>query len=182
MSRPERSQRGARPLWVWPTVTGVVAFVLAEVLARIPVPADHPLSRWAWPGDTDAASTLVQAVSSSAITVTTLTFSVTVVALQLASQQFSPRLLREFTRDPVTRIVLSVLVGTFVLALTTLRHFRTDQPPPIAAVVGTFVVGLLALASVLGFITHVVRILRVDSMMRAVHDETSRAIETFYPP
>ncbi|PZS20535.1 MAG: hypothetical protein DLM57_01085 [Pseudonocardiales bacterium] len=33
------------------------------------------------------------------ITVTALTFSLTVVTLQLASSQFSPRLLRTFTRD-----------------------------------------------------------------------------------
>ncbi len=170
-----------QPMWVWPTVTGVVAFVVGELAARIRLPSDHWLRDLVWPGDTSAASALVQTVATSAVTVTTLTFSVTVVALQLASQQFSPRLLREFTRDPITRVVLSVLVATFVCSLTGLRHFRTDEPPPVLSVLLAFLLGLLALASVLAFITHMIRTLRVDSMMRAVHDDTSRAIETFYP-
>jgi len=50
-------------------------------------------------GDAGAARTVLDAVSSSLITVTSLTFSLTVVTLQLASSQFSPRLLRTFQRN-----------------------------------------------------------------------------------
>lgn len=45
-------------------------------------------------GGADAARTVLDAIASSMITVTSLTFSLTVVTLQLASSQFSPRLLR----------------------------------------------------------------------------------------
>ena len=159
-----------------------MAFGAAEVLSRLQLASDHWLVEVTWPGDTDAASTMVQVVATAAMTATTLTFSVTVVALQLASQQFSPRLLREFTRDPITRVVLTVLVATFVSSLTVLRHLRADEPPPSLSVLLVLVLALLTLASVLAFITHMVRILRIDSMMRAVHEETSRAAATFYPP
>ena len=50
-------------------------------------------------GDPGAARTLLDAIASSLITVTSLTFSLTVVTLQLASSQFSPRLLRTFTSN-----------------------------------------------------------------------------------
>jgi uncharacterized membrane protein len=36
-----------------------------------------------------------------------------VVALQLSSTQFSPRLLRNFLRDRPNQVVLGVFVGTF---------------------------------------------------------------------
>jgi uncharacterized membrane protein len=175
----ERSQRRRTRLWVWPVVAGAAALVVAVVLLRVQLPGGW--ARLAWPGDSASASAMVQTVASSVITVTTVLFTLTVVALQLASQQFSPRLLREFTRDRVTRAVLSVLVATFVLAVTVLRGLRADTPVPALAVLAVLVAGLASLAAILAFITHIVRVLRVDTMMLAVHDETSRAIATFYP-
>ncbi len=167
-------------MWVWPTLAGGVGFALGTALSNLELTS----STWAqrvWPGDADSASTLVQVVAASVITVTTLTFSLTVLALQLASQQFSPRLLRQFTRDPATRVVLSVLVATFVLAMTVLRHLRADAPVPHLAVLAVAGGGLLSLAALLGFITHITRILRIDTMMAAVHGEARAAIDAFYP-
>ncbi len=70
-----------------------------------------------WPlpvaGVTAAARTVLEAVSGSLITVTSLTFSLTVVTLQLASSQFSPRLLRTFTRDLFVQVTLAVFLATF---------------------------------------------------------------------
>jgi len=40
-----------------------------------------------------------------------------VVALQLSSTQFSPRLLRNFLRDRPNQIVLTVFVGTFAYSV-----------------------------------------------------------------
>ena len=175
-----RSQRRRTRLWVWPVVAGAAALALALTLLRLSLPEQW--AQLAWPGDSASASAMVQTVASSVITVTTVLFTLTVVALQLASQQFSPRLLREFTRDRITRGVLAVLVGTFVLAVTVLRGLRADTPVPALAVLAVLVAGLASLTGILAFITHIVRILRVDAMMLAVHDETSRAIATFYPP
>ncbi len=88
---------------------------------------------------------MLQTIAASVITVTSLTFTLTVVALQLASQQFSPRLLREFTRDAVTKVVLSVLVGTFVFTLTVLRGLQPAKSFPSVAVLGAFLLGFIAL-------------------------------------
>ena len=124
---------------------------------------------------------LLQTISGSTITVMTLTFSLTVVALQLASQQFSPRLLRDFSRDRVTKAVLATLVGTLVYATTVLRAVHAEKPLPQLALALAVCLGLAALASVLGFITHMTRVLRVDTMMQTVHQETDTAIKEFYP-
>jgi len=123
---------------------------------------------------------LSQVVAASAITVSALMFSLTVVALQLASQQFSPRLLREFTRDPVTRAVLAVLLGTFAFSVVVLRSTRSDGEAPAWAAFGVTVLALLSMCALLWFVAHIVRILRIDTMMRAVHENSRRAIELFY--
>jgi DNA integrity scanning protein DisA with diadenylate cyclase activity len=84
-------------------------------------------SLWFWPAVVAAASlvvTMLQVVATSIMTAMTLTFSLTVVALQPASRQFSPRLLREFARDTKTQVVPATLISAFVISLTGLRGMR----------------------------------------------------------
>jgi uncharacterized membrane protein len=166
-------------LWFWPAAASTVAFVGALLIVDVPLPAS--LRSLAWPGGADSATALLQTIAGSVVTVTGLTFTLTVVALQLASQQFSPRLLRDFTRDRVIKAVLAVLLATLVFDTTVLRTIDADAPLPDVALLVTSLLGLAALAAILAFITHMTRVLRVDTMMRTVHDETDTAINTFYP-
>jgi len=177
--REPQAERSQGPLWLWPASASGAALAAALVLGEIR-PAQNGLLKALWPGDAASAATMLQVVAASAITVTTLTFTLTVVALQLASSQFSPRLLREFVRDPVTKRVLAVLVATLVFSLVAMRTLRDGEPVPTLAVVVALLLGLATLAAVLGYITHMMRALRVDTMMRAVHDETDTAIALFY--
>jgi len=179
--RVRRSETSRTDLWIWPSCAGVAGLVAGLTLGQVRPDPGTTLSRLAWPGDVDAASSLLQTVATSAITATTLTFTLTVVALQLASQQFSPRLLRNFMHDRVTKVVLSVLVATFLFAVTVLRGLRSDAPVPSLAMLVASVLAVGALGAVLGFITHITRLLRVDTMMREVHDEAEKAIAIFYP-
>lgn len=97
------AERSPSPLRVWPTVTATTGLMGPLLLLRVR-PDDGSLPSWLWYGDPSTARSVLQVMATSVMTATTLTFSLTVVALQLASQQFSPRLLREFGRDPVTKV------------------------------------------------------------------------------
>ncbi|WP_432486084.1 DUF2254 domain-containing protein [Kineococcus esterisolvens] len=180
-SSTKHVERSGAKVWLWPGAAGAVALTAALVLAQLRPRESSLLSRLAWPGGTDGATTMLQAIAGASISVISMTFSLTVVALQLASQQFSPRLLRDFMRDPWTKAVLAVLVATFVFSLTVLRGMHPDQPPPAAAMFVAFVLGIASMAAVLGFINHLTRLLRVDTMMLTVHDEALTAIDAFYP-
>jgi uncharacterized membrane protein len=120
-------------------------------------------------------------VATSVMTAMTLTFSLTVVALQLASQQFSPRLLREFARDRLIQVVLAVLVSTFVISLTGLRGLEPDRPPPVLVVALSLVLGVVSALALLAFLGHLVRSLRVDTMMVSAHQEVCATIADSYP-
>nr|WP_269205302.1 DUF2254 domain-containing protein [Motilibacter aurantiacus] len=166
---------------MWPVAAGAMALGAGLLLSPLRPDEGTWLARWAWPGDVDAASAMLQTLTAASIATITLTFSLTVVALQLASQQFSPRLLRDFTRDRVTKSVLAVLVATFVFAVTVLRGLDAEREVPVPALLVAFALGVASVIAVLVFIDHIVRLLRVDTMMRVVHDEAARAIATFYP-
>ena len=172
--------RSQAPLWLWPAVSALLAAAAGWALGMVE-PRGGFLARL-WPADTSAAATLLQLVATAAVTITTLTFSITIVALQLASQQFSPRLLRDFVRDGVTKRVLSILTGTFVFALAGLRGINSAQPVPTLVCLGAALLGVASVGALLAFISHMVRMLRVDTMMTRVHDDARRAIETFYGP
>ena len=168
-------------LWFLPLVSALVALIVALALAEVAPGENTWLGRLPWPGDYDTASTVLQVVATSIITITSLSFSLVVVALQLASQQFSPRLLREFARDWVIQAVLSVLVSTFVFAFTVLLGLRADEALPKLAVLVGYLLGLVSIVALLAFIGHIVRALRIDTMMVAVHSETVATMKESYP-
>jgi uncharacterized membrane protein len=176
VQRPSRESVRAA-VWFWPSLTAFGALALALVLLQVRTPIDGQL----WPGDTESATALLQTVATAVITATSLTFSLVVVALQLASQQFSPRLLREFARDQVIQTVLAVLVATFVYALSVLRSIDADKPLPAVAVLVAFVLGIASAAALVSFLSHIARAIRVDTMMVAVHADTRAAMERGYP-
>ena len=173
-------------LWPVPALGVVLALVLGLALPRIDEGLDPGLSAgWSgvlFGGDADAARSMLGSVSSSLINVTALTFSLTVVTLQLASSQFSPRLLRTFASDGFVQVTLAVFLGTFTYALTVLRSVRSasdaggEEFVPQVAVSLSF---LLAVASVLGlvlFLAHLTRQIRVETMVHDVHRDATATI------
>ena len=78
-------------LWPAPVIAVVAALLFGIGLPQLDATIDGDLSGrvndWLFGGDADAARSLLGAIASSLITVTALTFSLTVVTLQLASSQ-----------------------------------------------------------------------------------------------
>ncbi len=173
-------------LWPLPVVGVLVAAVCGVLLPRFDAYADDSIPAWLdgvlFGGDADAARTVLAAVSSSLITVTSLTFSLTVVTLQLASSQFSPRLLRTFTSDVFVQATLGLFLATFTYSLTVLRAVRSSRNSAGAAFVPKMSVTLsfiLAIASVIGlvvFLAHLARQIRVETMLRDVHQDAMATV------
>jgi uncharacterized membrane protein len=154
-------------LWFWPAVVAVLSSLLTIGLLQVRPDPEGAAARLLFPGSTDAASTVLQVVATSVMTAMSLAFSLTVVALQLASQQFSPRLLREFARDRQIQAVLAVLVSAFVVSLTGLRGIDPEQRLPVLVPALSLLLGLASAVALLAFLGHLVRALRVDTMMAA---------------
>lgn len=83
---------------------------------------------WIWSGGADGARSVLSTIAGSMATVAGVVFSVNIVALTLASSQFGPRLLRNFTRDLGNQLVLGTFIATFLYCLLVLRVVRsTDE-------------------------------------------------------
>lgn len=173
-------------LWPLPTVGVLVALAFGVLAPRIDARVDDHLpaavTSYLFGGGASAARTMLDAVASSLITVTSLTFSLTVVTLQLASSQFSPRLLRTFTRDLVVQGTLALFLGTFTFAITVLRTVRTADESttvfvPQLSVTIAFVLTILSVIALVVFLAHLVRTIRVESMLQTVYDDALATIE-----
>ena len=136
-------------------------------------------------GGPSAARSVLNAVATSLISVTALVFSLTVVALQLSSSQYTPRLLQTFVADRRVQLTLAQLVLTFVYALTVLRAVRsrneavgTDAFVPGTAITLAYLLTLGSVLAVVLFLGYLARALRVETMLREVHDEARAALGT----
>lgn len=173
-------------LWPLPVVALVLALAVGVVLPLLDAAVGDQLpdylTTYLFGGGAGAARTVLSVIATSLISVTSLTFSLTVVTLQLASSQYSPRLLRTFTRDRFVHGTLALFLGSFVYALTVLRTVRTPEEGGSAFVpqLSVTVAFLLALASILGlvlFLAHLAREIRVETILRNVHADASKTID-----
>ncbi len=125
----------------------------------------------------DGARGMLSTIAGAMISVTGLVFSITIVVLQLASSQFSPRVLRTFLDDRTPQVTLGVFSSTFVYALTVMRKVSgsSDQniePVPQIAVTFAFVLVLVSVGMFLAFIHHITQAISVDTIIRTVGKET----------
>ena len=95
----------------------------------------------------EGARAILSAVAGSMVTIASLTFSITIVTLQLASSQFGPRLLRGFVRDRGNQVVLGTFIATFTYCLLVLRAVNGTEEHEFVPHLSVIVALLLTLAS-----------------------------------
>jgi len=165
-------------LWVMPTFAVAAALAAGSLLSQVNVGVHSPL---AFQGTADDARNLLIAIAGTTVTVIALLLGLTVVALQLSSTQFSPRLLRNFLRDRPNQIVLSVFVATFAYSAAGLYTVgvsggaRTVSFPRLA-VSGAMVLLFASLGLLVYFADHLVHSLQVDAIMNVVQRSTLTVI------
>lgn len=139
---------------------------------------------WAYTLGPNGSRAILSAVAGSMISVATTAFSITIVALQLASSQFGPRLLRNFMQDTGNQIVLGTFISTFIYCLLVLRTINGTQEnefvPDISVTCGI----LFAIASIgvlIYFIHHAAASIQVDNVITKVGCDLDDAIERLFP-
>ena len=135
-------------------------------------------------GDGAAARTVLSVIAGSLITVAGLTFSITMVVLQLASSQFSPRVLRTFFGDRVTQITIGTFIGTFVYSILVLRavgSFGDEDFVPRLSVTFASLLGIAAVALLIVYLNHVSRMIQVSHVTAGIAHDTLARTDVLYP-
>ncbi|WP_405216678.1 DUF2254 domain-containing protein [Agrococcus sp. Ld7] len=174
-----------KPFWAIPVACAVGAIVLGTLLPMLDNLVSDNIA-FVFQGGPEGARGLLATIATGMISMTSLVFSITMVVLQLASSQFTPRALGGFLDSRVTQGTLGVFTASFVYALTVTRSVRGDFGDT-----GTFVpqlsvtvAFLLVLASVgffLAFIHHITSSIQVAQVISRIGDRTLALADTMYP-
>jgi uncharacterized membrane protein len=171
-----RSRREAirTTLWIVPTAMVVAATALFAVtysLDRGIGTGGLPIPGFITSGSPDAARQILIAIAAAVITVAGVLFSITILVLQLASQQFGPRMLRNFIRDLGTQFSLGAFVATFVFSVLALGSVESaparDFVPHISVTVA-LTLTLFDLGIVIYFIHHVATSIQLTSVVSGI--------------
>ena len=145
------------------------------------VALDHATeARLGFQGDAEAARSILSTIAAAMITFTGLVFSITIVALQLASAQFSPRVMRTFLRDRTSKLALATFVATFGFAFTVMRSTRADSVPGISVTIAIVLV-FASTAVFIYYINHTAHAIRAVAIIDSVGSETRQRIEALFP-
>jgi uncharacterized membrane protein len=170
------------------------AFALGSIVASVALVAlDHLVDRTVagslsgvlFAGGPDSARLVLSTIAAAMLSFTGLVFTVTMLVLQLASSQLSPRVMRTFLRDRLNQVVLGLFVATFVYSLLVLREVRSPSAGqafvPAIAVTVAYALLIASVASFILYIHHMAQAIRAATVLRSVADETRSAIERLYP-
>lgn len=175
-------------LWFVPAlcVFGAVALSTGLLaLDRAILSGNHRIF-WLFDGNAQGARTVLSVIASSLVTVIAVAFSVTIVALQQASTQFTPRVLRMFTSDRGNQVVLGIYVATFSYAILVLRRVRESAEgrpafvPSLSISMG-MLLSLASLFALIYFIHHLSESLQVGYLLSSVTGELERELERLFP-
>lgn len=173
--------------WLVPTAMACLAAAMAfSAVALDGVVTGDFLKRlgWSYSGGAEGASLLLGTVAGSMIAIAGTVFSMTLVALSLASSQLGPRLLRNFMRDTVNQVVLGTFVATFVYCLLVLRTIRRVDEGAFVPHLSVSIGILLAVVSVgvlIYFIHHISVSIQADQVVARVCRELEDGIDRLFP-
>ena len=181
-------QNARDSLWFWPAWLVVGSVALALVLLRVDAQFDGSSRRiwWLFSGNAQSARVVLSVVAGSLITVVAVAFSVTTVAMQQASTQYSPRILRNFTSDRGNQIVLGSYIATFVFCLLVLRRVREPGQGvpafvPSISITTAVVLALISFALLVYFIHHVTRALELSVILSTIGGDLRRELKRQFP-
>ena len=175
-------------LWFVPTVLIVVGIVVFSITFKIDVAAHFhqiELPTWLRSGNSQSPGRdVLIAIAAAIITVVGVVFSITILALTLASQQFGPRMMRNFVRDVGNQVTLGVFVSTFVfsvLALGSLTVYPHGNFIPHLSITVAEALLLVDVAVLIYFINHIAASIQLPEVIAGIARDLDSAIDTEFP-
>ena len=140
------------------------------------------IPRWLT-GGPDAAMGILTTIAVSMVSLATLVLTITMVVVQLAMGQFSPRIVQTFLRDKPSQLAIGLFVATFVHAMVAMREvqFDGDGQVPGVAVAVSYLLVLCSIAMLVIYVDHIGRSLRVSALIELVGNDTRRLLDEQYP-
>jgi uncharacterized membrane protein len=173
--------------WFVPTVLVVAAVLVFIATFAIDVAAYYhhvQLPFWLSIGGANAGRDVLIAIAAAIITTVGVVFSITILALTLASQQFGPRMMRNFVRDVGNQLTLGIFVASFVYSILALGSITSYPHPhfvPRLCIAVAEALLLLDLAVLIYFINHIAGSIQLPAVIAGIAHDLDVAIDSEFP-
>lgn len=169
-------------LWLIPGLMFVAGLLLAVLMLQLEPgwsAGNLRLQEWISAGDGEDARSLLSTLLTAIISMASMAFSVTVVALSLAANSYGPRLIRTFRANVRTQVVLGIFLMTIAYLLLVLRSVEGRSQPsevPQEAVAVASFLALISVLALLAFIQGVATLIVADEVVRRVRSELDSVV------
>jgi uncharacterized membrane protein len=172
-------------LWFVPVLCVLAGAVLSFGTIALDRYFDYEAIPDSFVGGPDSATEILGTIAVSMVSLTALVLTITMVVVQLAMGQFSPRIVQRILRDKPSQLAIGLFVATFVHSILALREVTnngdgTGNVPGIA-VVTAFVLVLASIAVLVMYVHHIGQALRVSALIELVGKETRSLVDDKYP-
>src|ERR687898_2319078 len=169
-------------IWFVPLMCVLAGVGLSFGTIAIDRAYDYELIPQSISGGPDAALEILGTVAASMVSLAALVLTITMVVVQLAMGQFSPRIVQRILQDKPSQFAIGIFVGTFAHAMLALREVHTDGEGivPGVAVVVAFVLIVISIMVLVWYVNHIGRALRVSALIELVGNDTRKLLDKLY--
>lgn len=132
----------------------------------------------------DSARTILSTISGAMIGVAGTVFSVTLVALTLASSQFGPRLIKKFMYVRLNQVVLGTYISTYLYCLIVLIAIKGSEDymfiPSISILIAIFT-AIVNIILLIVFIHQIAVSIQADKVVSDISNFISNQVGTLFP-
>ena len=172
--------------WLIPALFLIGSLLLAVITRAVDDTLSPVITRTApWVVSASAASVVLATLATAMLTFLGVVFSIGLVALQLASQQFSPRVLRNYVRSTTTKVALGTFIATFIYPLVSLGYLeqltRAGRTVSTVSVAAAMALAIASIAVFIAYVTLTIRGMRIAYAISTVAIETRAALRRMFP-
>jgi uncharacterized membrane protein len=132
----------------------------------------------------DSARSILSTISTAMMGVAGTVFSITLVALTLASSQFGPRLIKNFMYVRLNQVVLGSYISTYLYCLLVLNAIREGDDYtfiPAVSILVAIIAAVLNIILLIVFIHQIAVSIQADNVISDISNVLSKQVKTLFP-
>ena len=131
-------------------------------------------------GSPSGARQILATIAQSTVQLTGLVLSLSLVVIQLAMGQFSPRIVRSLLNDRRSQWAIGIFVGTVAFTLLSIRRVGEGGEVPGLTMLVAYLLALASFAALLLYIHHIGQSMRVAGLIDLVGDDLRAELDNRY--
>ena len=170
--------------WFIPVLIIALSIVLALGLVYLDSLIEirrEGFARFLFIESTDSARSILTTISGAMIGVAGTVFSITLVALTLASSQFGPRLVKNFMYDHLNQVVLGSYISTYIYCLIILNTISDSTPIPSLSILLAMLAAIANIILLIIFIHHIAISIQADTVIANIAETMTKNLKKLFP-